>query len=112
MTYPSLTENGTQGLLHQAVAKLEACGARVTMTQQGMVAIDVNQGATTRARGRGREQLHAEPITQESAEMAPVEGLLQARDPDCQEPIAGARKLEALEEGAQARGVGRGKSVR
>ena len=63
MTYPSLTENGTQGLLNHAVAKLEACEARVTTTQQGMVAIDVHQGAITQARGRWQEQLHAEPIT-------------------------------------------------
>ena len=53
-----------------------------------------------------------EPITQESAEMAAVEGLLQAIDRDCQEPIVGAGELEALEEGALARGEGRRKSVR
>ena len=34
-------------------------------------------------------------------------GLLQARDRHCEEPIAGAREVEALEEGAQATGKGR-----
>ena len=77
-----------------------------------MVAKDDHEGARTRACGRWREQLHAEPITHESAEMTTVEGLLQGRDRDCQEPIVGAWELEALEEGAQARGQGRRKSVR
>ena len=36
--------------------------------------------------------------------MAIDEGLLQARDGDRQEPIAGAVELEALGEGPQARG--------
>ena len=41
MTYPCLTKNGAQGLLHHAVAKLKARGARVTTTEQGMIIIEV-----------------------------------------------------------------------
>ena len=44
--------------------------------------------------------------------MTAVEGLLEARDRDCEEPITDAGKMEALEEGAHARGEGRVKSVR
>ena len=40
--------------------------------------------------------------------MVAIEGLFQARDRDSKEPIANARKLEAQEEGAHARGEGRG----
>ena len=38
-------------------------------------------------------------------------GLLQATDRDCEEPISGAVELEALGEGAQARGERGGENV-
>ena len=38
--------------------------------------------------------------------MEAIEGLLQTRDRGRKEPIASATKLEALEEGVQARGEG------
>ena len=79
MTNPCLTKNGAQRLLHHAVAKLEARGARVTRTEQGMITIDIHRGAATRALGGWRKQHHAEPRTKESAEVTAVEGLLQAR---------------------------------
>ena len=78
MRDPRLANDDAQGLLHHAVAKLDVGRGGVTTTQQGMVTMHIHRGTITQACEIWWEQVHAQPVASEIAEMASVEGLLQA----------------------------------